>query len=171
MKKVVFRAAAVSVLVTSALAASSTGDPQPILLPPAVVEAPIMLTGAIVRGATRDWHRTLEGPAPVGHALPVELTAYCLRGTTRRSNPVRPGIIAADPRVFPLGKYVELYAGTRYLGRFLVDDTGGKVKGNRVDIWTPRCVEALRFGRRRGTAVLVARGSEPAPVPDVERLR
>jgi 3D (Asp-Asp-Asp) domain-containing protein len=167
----IFRATAVALLVTSALGAHSLAPPKPLELPPAVVEAPLRLAGAMVHAAPRNWHRELGGPATIGEALPVELTAYCLRGTTRRSNPVRPGIVAADPKVFPLGKYVEIYLGTRHLGRFLVDDTGGKVKGNKLDIWTPRCAEALMFGRRRGTAVLVARSAEPAPVPEVERLR
>jgi 3D (Asp-Asp-Asp) domain-containing protein len=167
----IFRASAVAVLVTSALGAHSLGGSRPIELPPAVVEPTLRLAGAIVDAKPRDWHRELSGPVTIGEALPVELTAYCLRGTTRRSNPVRPGIVAADPRVFPLGKYVEIYIGTRHLGRFLVDDTGGKVKGNKLDIWTPRCAEALMFGRRRGTAVLVARSAEPAPTPEVDRLR
>jgi 3D (Asp-Asp-Asp) domain-containing protein len=171
LRRALGRAGAVALLVTVALAATSAGEPRPIEMPPIVVEAEIRLGGALVRGAARDWHRETAGPARVGEALPVELTAYCLRGFTRRSNRVRPGIVAADPRIFPLGKHVELYVGTKYMGRFLVDDTGGKVKGNKLDIWTPRCAEALVFGRRRGTAVLVARDAEPAPIPDVDRLR
>ena len=89
--------------------------------------------------------------------MPVQLTAYCLQGTTRRDNLVREGIVAADPRLFPLGGYVEVYVGRRYHGRFLVDDTGGKIREGILDIWTPSCREARLFGRRRGTAVLVAR--------------
>jgi hypothetical protein len=57
--------------------------------------------------------------------------------------------------VFPLGRYVEVYVGKEYYGRFLVDDTGSAIKGNILDIWTPTCREARLFGRTRGTAVLV----------------
>jgi 3D (Asp-Asp-Asp) domain-containing protein len=71
---------------------------------------------------------------------------------------VRTGIIAADPRVFPLARHVELYAGGRYLGRYLVDDTGHAIKGTRIDIWTPDCDDARRFGMRDGVASLVALG-------------
>ena len=67
------------------------------------------------------------------------------------------GIVAADPRLFPLSRYVELYADGRYLGRFLIDDTGRLIKGNVIDIWMPTCREARQFGRRKGTAVLVPR--------------
>jgi 3D (Asp-Asp-Asp) domain-containing protein len=87
----------------------------------------------------------------------VELTAYCLKGTTRRDRFVRQGIVAADPRLFPLGRYLELYVGRKYYGRFLVDDTGARVRDVLLDIWTPTCREARLFGRRSGTAVLVRR--------------
>ena len=70
---------------------------------------------------------------------------------------MREGIVAADPKLFPLGRYVELYIGRRYHGRFLVDDTGSRIRDGILDIWTPSCRDARRFGRKRGTAVLVAR--------------
>ena len=95
--------------------------------------------------------------AKPGEPLSVTMTAYCLRGRTRRGAPVRPGIIAADPRVFPMARHVELFAGGRYLGKFLVDDTGGHIHGRRIDIWTPDCADARAFGRRNGIATLVAR--------------
>lgn len=95
--------------------------------------------------------------APEGKAIRVSLTQYCLRGTTRRGRQVRPGIVAADPRVFPLAREVELFLGSQYLGRFIVDDTGKNVLGNTLDIWNPNCREARRFGRQWGQAMLVAR--------------
>ena len=91
--------------------------------------------------------------------MPVGVTMYCLQGTTRRGRYVRAGIVAADPRFFPLSRYVELYVGRTYLGRFLVDDTGLRIVGPRIDVWTPDCREARRFGLQRGTAVLVPHGS------------
>jgi 3D (Asp-Asp-Asp) domain-containing protein len=98
--------------------------------------------------------------AQPGEEIPVSLTQYCLKGTTRRGRFVRPGIVAADPRIFPLARYVEVFMGKKYLGRFLVDDTGGNVIGATLDIWTPSCRQASRFGRQRGRAVLVARDEE-----------
>lgn len=119
--------------------------------------APIRLEGALVRGAARDWAIGRSRPLRIGETVPVQLTAYCLQGTTRRDRLVREGIVAADPKLFPLGRYVELYVGRKYYGRFLVDDTGSRIHDGILDIWTPNCREARRFGRRRGTAVLVPR--------------
>lgn len=74
-------------------------------------------------------------------------TAYCLSGRTAMGHGVRRGIIAADPRVLRLGSRVALGAGA-YSGQYLVSDTGGGIKGRRIDIWVPSCSEARRFGRR-----------------------
>lgn len=53
--------------------------------------------------------------------------------------------------------------GNKYLGRFLVDDTGDNVIGATLDIWTPSCAQAARFGRQSGRAVLVAKDEEGIP--------
>ena len=70
---------------------------------------------------------------------------------------MRQGIVASDPKIFPLARYLEIYVGRTYYGRFLIDDTGKHIKGARLDIWTPTCREARLFGRQSGTAVLVPR--------------
>jgi 3D (Asp-Asp-Asp) domain-containing protein len=74
-------------------------------------------------------------------------TAYCFAGRTAMGHAVRRGLIAADPRVLKLGSTVYINAGP-WTGTYLVSDTGGGVKGKRVDIWVPNCSEARRFGRR-----------------------
>ncbi len=129
---------------------------------PVVVTAPIRLDGALVLGASRDWHVNRSRPMRLGIPVPVSLTAYCLRGLTRRDHYVREGIIASDPKMFPLGHYLEVYVGKTYYGRFLIDDTGGVIKGNKLDIWTPTCREARLFGRMKGTAVLVPKPAAAA---------
>ena len=155
-------------------AALVTREPAgPLHLDPVVVTTPLRLAGTGVNAPKRTVVAATAKRAMralTGDEVEVSLTAYCLRGLTRRDNPVRPGIVAADPRVFPLGSRVEVWVGSRYLGRFLVDDTGGVIKGNKLDVWTPECREARRFGRRKGKAILVARDAEPAPTPDVTRL-
>ncbi len=77
-------------------------------------------------------------------------TAYCLKGRTAMGHGVRRGLIAADPRVLRLGSRINLEAGA-YSGQYLVSDTGGKIKGRRIDIWMSSCSEARRFGRRTVT--------------------
>ena len=126
----------------------------PMRMTPVMIYAPIRLEGAIVRGAPLD-RASGTGLLRYGDPIEVSLTAYCLRGLTRRDHYVREGIVASDPKVFPLGRYVEVYVGREYYGRFLVDDTGGAIKGNKLDIWTPTCRDARIFGRTAGTAVLV----------------
>jgi 3D (Asp-Asp-Asp) domain-containing protein len=123
---------------------------------PVMVTSPLRLDGAIVWGAKRSWYRLARGPQ-YGDPVPVLLTSYCLSGTTRRGRYVRAGIIAADPRYFPLSRYVELYVGRKYYGRFLVDDTGRKIRGAHVDVWLSNCKDATRFGVKHGTAMLVPR--------------
>lgn len=142
---------------TATMRARAPESDAPLALAPAVVLSPIHLAGALVVGARRDWALRRDEPVHYGDPVPVELTAYCLQGTTRRDRYVREGIVAADPRLFPLGRYVEVYVGRVYYGRFLVDDTGEKIRDGRLDIWTPTCRDARRFGRQRGTAVLVPR--------------
>jgi 3D (Asp-Asp-Asp) domain-containing protein len=98
-----------------------------------------------------------------GVTIPVSLTQYWVQGETRRGRQTRHGIVAADPRIFPLSRYVEVFLGNEYLGRYLVDDTGGNVLGATLDIWNPNCKEAARFGRHWGAATLVAREVEQIP--------
>ncbi len=55
------------------------------------------------------------------------------------------GVVAVDPRVIPLGTrlYIEGY------GEALAADTGGAIKGNRIDLCFDTLAEARAFGRRR----------------------
>ena len=57
------------------------------------------------------------------------------------------GIIAVDPRVIPLGTklYIEGY------GFCVAGDTGGAIKGARIDLGYDTYRQALRFGRRTVT--------------------
>jgi 3D (Asp-Asp-Asp) domain-containing protein len=74
-------------------------------------------------------------------------TAYCFSGRTAMGHGVRRGLIAADPRVLKMGSRVYVKAG-QWSGTYLVSDTGGAIKGKKIDIWVPSCGEARRFGRR-----------------------
>jgi 3D (Asp-Asp-Asp) domain-containing protein len=153
-----FATMALLLVVGTATGRSRAPEPEaPLTLAPVVVLSPVHLDGALVVGGRRDWAVERDSPLHYGDPVPVELTAYCLQGTTRRDRYVREGIVAADPHLFPLGRYIELYVGRVYYGRFLVDDTGEKIRNGRLDIWTPACRDARLFGRQRGTAVLVPR--------------
>jgi 3D (Asp-Asp-Asp) domain-containing protein len=76
-------------------------------------------------------------------------TAYCRNGKTESGTRARTGIIAADPRVFPVGSVVRIEATNRsYSGIYTVMDTGAGVKGRKIDIFMPSCAQARRFGRQ-----------------------
>jgi 3D (Asp-Asp-Asp) domain-containing protein len=53
-------------------------------------------------------------------------------------------VIAVDPRVIKLGTkvYVEGY------GYAIAGDTGGAIKGNKIDLFMPNHASALKWGRR-----------------------
>jgi 3D (Asp-Asp-Asp) domain-containing protein len=66
-------------------------------------------------------------------------------GRTATGIPARFGIVAVDPRVIRLGTfvYVEGY------GFALAADTGGAIKGNKIDLCFNSRREALNWGRRK----------------------
>lgn len=86
-------------------------------------------------------------PTTTEPSVTFTATAYSLRGRTASGRPVSRGLIAADRRVLPIGTRVRLHAGS-YSGEYVVADTGGAVRGRKIDIWMPSTSEAMRFGRR-----------------------
>ena len=89
-----------------------------------------------------------SGEGEQGDLQDFHATAYCLKGRTASGENVRPGIVAADPRVLPLGTVVHIRAG-RYTGTYTVLDTGGRIKGRILDVYVPTYKEAVAFGRRQ----------------------
>jgi 3D (Asp-Asp-Asp) domain-containing protein len=97
-------------------------------------------------------------------AVTFTATAYSLRGRTASGRMVSRGIIAADRRVLPLGTRVRLQAGS-YSGEYLVADTGGAVRGRKIDIWVPNTPEAMRFGRRPVKLTILTRARPRTNTP------
>ena len=104
--------------------------------------------GVVGEPATSTPASKVVTPPPVSEGVHYVATAYSLRGKTASGKYVSRGIIAADPRVLPLGSRVRLEAGS-WSGEYLVADTGGAIRGRKIDIWTPSSREAMRFGRRK----------------------
>lgn len=78
--------------------------------------------------------------------ITVTATAYTHTGNrTFTASWPSPGTIAVDPGVIPLGSrlYVEGYGYGTAL------DTGGAVKGNKIDLFFNTKAEALKWGRRK----------------------
>ena len=72
-------------------------------------------------------------------------------GMTATGVPLDVGIVAVDPKVIPLGSrvYIEALDGSWSYGYALAADTGGAIKGNRVDLCYRTRSECIQFGRRK----------------------
>jgi 3D (Asp-Asp-Asp) domain-containing protein len=120
--------------------------------------------GAMGASASQLTDEVIERPPAEQFAAPPTAfvaTAYSLRGKTASGRPVAKGLIAADPRVLPLGSRVRLEASF-FSGDYLVADTGGAVRGKRIDIWTPSTREAFRFGKRTVKLTVLSYGPKRA---------
>jgi len=106
-----------------------------------------IVTASVSRGTTT--------AAPSGgkefYVTATAYTAYCngcsgitATGIDLRSNPGLK-VIAVDPRVIPLGSkvWVEGY------GYAIAGDTGGAIKGMKIDLFIPTTEQAFAFGRKQ----------------------
>ena len=65
---------------------------------------------------------------------------------THLGTEVRPGVIAVDPRVIPLGSRVMIKYPNGTTEYAVAEDTGGAIKGHRIDVAKWTVAEAYRFG-------------------------
>jgi 3D (Asp-Asp-Asp) domain-containing protein len=87
-------------------------------------------------------------------------TAYCDKGPTKSGVRAKAGIVAADPRVLPLGTRLRILApGQSYAGVYTVMDTGAAVKGHDLDIFMTSCARAERFGKRTVRVRIIERAT------------
>ena len=90
-------------------------------------------------------------PAPAKarrRTMTMRATAYTGHGRTASGKQVRRGMVAADRRVLPLGTKVRLKNAGRYSGVYHVEDTGGRIRGRKIDIYLPSLGAAKQFGRQ-----------------------
>jgi 3D (Asp-Asp-Asp) domain-containing protein/peptidoglycan hydrolase CwlO-like protein len=91
------------------------------------------------------------GPASAGlHSLTVAATAYALPGRTASGRPVGWGVVAVDPSVIPLGSRLAIPG----YGMGVAADTGGAIKGARIDVWFPTVAQAQAWGSRTVTVTV-----------------
>ncbi len=100
------------------------------------IEVPKKKTPSVARAAHQ--------PAGPARNLSVRAYAYSLRGRTASGRYTEHGIVAVDPRVIPLGSklYIPGY------GWAVAADTGGAIKGNKIDLWMPTSAQCYQWGVR-----------------------
>lgn len=133
--------------------------PRRVVLAPAVSLKYPSLNLMIVADESRlnELHFPIPTMAIIGNPTVFNATAYSLNGITRSGHYVRRGVIAADPRIIPLGSVVQITAG-KYSGVYTVLDTGRVIKGRIVDLWMPSYREAVDFGRQQVQIRILRRG-------------
>lgn len=103
----------------------------------------------VLRVGTREANDPSRGTIRFKKMLVMEATAYTpfddgQSGLTASGIPARQGVVSVDPRVIPLGTRVYVMG----YGPALAADTGGAIKGARIDVCVEDYNEAIRFGRR-----------------------
>lgn len=89
------------------------------------------------------------GPRPADRVVLFTATAYCTGSTTATGTKPNEQTIAADPDVLPMGSRIRLSGlEKRYNRTYVVGDTGGRIRGRRLDLYMRNCKEAIAFGRR-----------------------
>ncbi|MHB0913822.1 MAG: 3D domain-containing protein [Armatimonadota bacterium] len=114
-----------------------------------VTKKPVNEVVSVSRGtylASRDgsYRRCLTMSASAYDPGPRSCGKYA-DGYTANGMRATKGVVAVDPRVIPLGTklYVEGY------GYCIAADTGGAIKGLRIDLCYDTYREAIRFGRKK----------------------
>ncbi len=105
----------------------------------------------IVEKGTKKVQSPVEGKN-VKRVIVMEATAYdpTAGSKTAMGTKARVGAVAVDPRVIPLGTklYIESMDGFPTYGYAVAEDTGGAIKGNKIDLFYNTHAQALKFGRR-----------------------
>lgn len=107
-----------------------------------------------------------RGEARYSRKINVTATAYDPSpaqngGHSRTATGMKPafGVIAVDPNVIPLGSrvYIESSDGGEswVYGYAIAGDTGGAIKGNRIDLCYNTAGQASAFGRRSATVYIL----------------
>ncbi len=112
------------------------------------------------RGETFRYKQVLNVRA-TGYTLSYSCTGknpgHPAYGITASGMKARRGVIAVDPRVIPLGTrlYVEAADGSWTYGYCVAGDTGGAIKGNKIDLFFDTTAEARKFGVRNAKVYIL----------------
>ena len=105
------------------------------------------------RGGSKASRETVQASAPLKEDwIWANASAYCAcvkccgktNGITASGTKATAGRTIAAPKNYPFGTKIEI-AG---MGTYVVEDRGGAITGNNIDIYFDSHAEALKFGRR-----------------------
>ena len=111
----------------------------------------------VIRVGTRDANDPNRGTVRFSKMLVMEASAYTpfddgQAGMTATGIPARRGVVAVDPRVIPLGTRLYIMG----YGPAVAADTGGAIRGTKIDLCIEDYNEAIRFGRRTVEVYILA---------------
>ena len=103
----------------------------------------------------------------------MEATAFArARHATSSGSEAHEGIVAADPKILPMGSKIRVSGTEEYDGVYLVTDTGAAVKGRHIDLYLPSVSEAKQFGRKmvRVQVLRVGKGKRDVRIKDNAKI-
>ena len=121
----------------------------------------LVIAGAIVF-SSKAFAAAAEHPVK-SEAIEMVATAYAPGAhdngkwgdLTHMGTKVRPGVIAVDPKLIPLGSRVYIEFADGHGAYATAEDTGGAIKGNRIDIAMSTVSEAYDFGMQKAKVYIL----------------
>jgi 3D (Asp-Asp-Asp) domain-containing protein len=108
-------------------------------------------------------------PVPSG-PKPFIATAYSTKGNTVKGVQTQPGIVAADPRILPLGSTIRVTGAGQYSGLYVVTDLGTAIVGRRIDIYMSEIADARAFGKKKVQVELIKPGDNVKFQPETSNV-
>lgn len=120
---------------------------QPLTIPNKLKQEEIPAVTGIEKIMTFTLTAYTAGPESTGKS--PGHPAYGITATGKRATEGR--TIAVDPKVIPYGSRVYIEG----VGIRTAEDTGGAIRGNRIDVYMEDLGQAIRFGRKENVRVYV----------------
>ena len=89
-----------------------------------------------------------DAPADTDRSPKFNATAYTVGGKTASGDKAKPGVVAADPKVLPLGSRIRVKDGGELSGEYVVKDKGRKIKGHKIDVYVHGEKRAKDIGKK-----------------------
>lgn len=118
----------------------------PVVIPVKPVESPQRKVNVIATAYT----------SSCGGCSGVTATGINVRNTTKYNGAT---VIATDPRLIPLHSKVRIDTESGQSIVAVVEDTGGAIKGGKIDVLVSSYGEAISFGRQHATITILREGA------------